>query len=166
MNDSAISLLKKLKALSERGVGGEKYNAQQALNKFLAKNNMKLEDLEEIEVKEFSFKKVSARYSKIFFGIVVNVVPDLETYYKSPSYIWIRCTESQKVEINMKYDFYKKAYNRQLKTFLIAFLQKNDLTRKVETMTEMSEKEIEEMRKAQLLARGMEASAFYKRIER
>ncbi len=164
MNDKAVSLIRKLKALSERGVGGEKYNAQKALEKFLLKNNLTLDDLETIDIKEHEFKKCSARHRIIFFGIVLSTIPGLKTYRASKSFYWIMCTEAQSTEVKMKFDFYKRVFNQQLETFTVAFCHKNDLTNKVDSVKEMTEKEIEEMRKAINMARGMEAATFHKQL--
>ncbi len=164
MNEKTIALIRKLQALADRGIGGEKYNAQKALEKFLAKNNLTIEDLERIDIKEYNFKQVPARYRYIFFGIVLSTIAGLKTYKKSKSFYWIECTEAQSVEVKMKYDFYKRAFDRQLQTFTTAFCFKNDLTHKVDSLSQLTEEEIEEIRKAQAMARGMEASTYHKRL--
>lgn len=45
--DKKRELLQKLKALADRGVGGEKVNAQRKLDEYMRKHGYTLEDLDE-----------------------------------------------------------------------------------------------------------------------
>lgn len=51
-----IELGKKLKALSEQGIGGEKTNAEKMLNSLLKKHNISIEDIEGEKVDYYYFK--------------------------------------------------------------------------------------------------------------
>lgn len=56
MDEKTVERIKKLKALAERGVGGEKETAEKMLQRLLKKNGIStLEELEEDEVEYFLF---------------------------------------------------------------------------------------------------------------
>lgn len=48
-NEKVLKLARKLQALSERGIGGEKVNAENQLEKLMLKHNFCMEDLEQEE---------------------------------------------------------------------------------------------------------------------
>ncbi len=49
-------LIKKIKALADRGVGGEKENAQKLLKELMQKYNINEEEISEDIIKEFDIK--------------------------------------------------------------------------------------------------------------
>lgn len=53
MEEKTIEKIKKLQALAERGVGGEKETAQKMLNRMLEKNG--ISSLEELENEEYEY---------------------------------------------------------------------------------------------------------------
>ena len=53
MEEKTIERIKKLQALAERGVGGEKETAQKMLNRMLEKNG--ISSLEELENEEYEY---------------------------------------------------------------------------------------------------------------
>lgn len=56
MDEKTIQRIKKLQALAERGVGGEKTTAEKMLHKMLEKNGISsLDELEKDEVEYFLF---------------------------------------------------------------------------------------------------------------
>lgn len=56
MDEKTVQRIKKLQALAERGVGGEKTTAEKMLKKMLEKNGISsLDELEEDEVEYFLF---------------------------------------------------------------------------------------------------------------
>lgn len=130
--EQAAEKLKKIKALAERGVGGEKDSATKLYRDLLEKYQ-----IEEAEVLE-------DRVTLHWFSYSDNLEEDLLTqiFYKvtgSPSYRVYTgkysrrkkrgcdCTEVEAVEIKMLFDFYKGELKREMEAFLIAFRRKNDL---------------------------------------
>lgn len=66
-------LLKKIKALAERGYGGEKENAEKLLKKLMKEYNIKEEDLDEDVIKDFPFKKPKFYNAIKFAGVVYTL---------------------------------------------------------------------------------------------
>lgn len=56
MTDKQRELLKKLQALAERGVGGEKETAERKLKQLIKKNGIEEAELSEDKIMEFEFK--------------------------------------------------------------------------------------------------------------
>ena len=51
-----IELAKKLKALADKGIGGEKSNAEAMLNNLMKKHNITIEEIEGEKLMDFFFK--------------------------------------------------------------------------------------------------------------
>lgn len=130
--EQAEEKLKKIKALAERGVDGEKDGAEKVYREL-----MKKYQIEEAEVLE-------DRVTLHWFGYSDNLEEDLLTqiFYKvtgSPTYQrytgkysrrkkrGCECTELEAIEIKMLFNFYKGELKREMGAFLIAFNSKNDL---------------------------------------
>lgn len=130
--EQAAEKLKKIKALAERGVGGERESAMKLYRELLEKYQ-----IEEAEVLE---DWVTLHW----FGYSDNLEEDLLTqiFYKvtgSPQYYahtgkysrrkkrGCECTEVEAIEIKLLFDFYKRELKREMEAFLIAFRSKNNL---------------------------------------
>jgi len=130
--EQAADKLKKLKALAERGVGGERESALKLYHKLLEKYQ-----IDEGEILE-------ERVTLHWFGYKTELEEDLlkQIFYKvtgSTSYHHYtgnysrrkkrgcNCTEIEAVEIKMLFDFYRQELKRELEAFLIAFKQGNNL---------------------------------------
>lgn len=148
MNNGAIETAKKIKELAEKGVGGEKQNAQELLSKFLKKNNLTLDDLDSEEKKDWFLndKDFPKEYNWLMAQIVASVDPTLKDVVmfremlkdkKSQSEIkntlgytcsmYLFCTASYYAEISTKFSVYKDSYDKEADLFRYAFFLKNDL---------------------------------------
>lgn len=124
--------LKKIKELAEHGVNGEKETAIRMYKE--------LKERYELEDEEIMTDAVTLRW----FGYSTELEEDLLTqiFYKvtgSQTYhIYTgkysrrkkrgcECTEIEAAEITLLFSFYKEELQRELKTFMIAFLNGNDL---------------------------------------
>ena len=108
--EQAADKLKKLKALAERGVGGERESALKLYHKLLEK--YQIEDL----------------LTQIFYKVTGS--PSYHHYtgnYSRRKKRGCNCTEIEAVEIKMLFDFYRQELKRELEAFLIAFKQGNNL---------------------------------------
>lgn len=129
MDEKTIERIKKLQALAERGVGGEKTTAETMLNKMLEKHG--IQSLDELETEEceytlFSYKgKHEIKLLKQCIYKVLTAAGD-KTCYKSKGTrqkIGIYCTKAQKIEIELEFEFYKRVFYEELTTFMNAFIQ-------------------------------------------
>ena len=173
-----FKLAKKLYALSKQGVGGEKDNAAEMLEKLCKKHNISMEDLED-EVKrerEFSIKK-DEYIKRLFFQVVFSVVDrdrDVLTYTNSKSErkkgyksYFINLTDYEFLEITSKYEFYLDKYTQDADIFFSAFIQRNRLFPKTRASNdeELSEEEQERIMKVLSMASNLDKHEFLKRIE-
>lgn len=129
MDEKTINKIKKLQALAERGVGGEKETAQKKLQAMLVKNGINsLEELEqeEIEFTLFSYKgehEITLLHQCMYKVMTASNKP---VYYRqrgTRQKVGIYCTKAQKIEIELEFEFYRNLFNEQLALFMQAFIQ-------------------------------------------
>jgi len=131
-----IELAKKLKALADKGVGGEKENAEKMLSDLMKKHNLTIEEIEG-EVEGEYFFKIEQADVMLWRQIVANVnykIPkygefpksDIKKYHLKGNYL-IKCTAAEFVEIESKFNFYKNLYKQELEVFYSAFIHANSL---------------------------------------
>ena len=128
---SIESRAKKLLALAERGVGGEKANAQRMLDKLLEKHSLTLDDLIGEQRKDHLFEcSGGAIYKRLLLQIIVSVMPLKTDIYhcrgKRNAYI-VSATDAEIVEIELMYDVYSVALKEQLDITFQAFIHKHDI---------------------------------------
>lgn len=129
MDEKTIQRIKKLQALEERGVGGEKTTAQKKLAKLLKDNGINsLDELqkEEYEYTIFSYNgKHEIKLLRQCMYKVMGAKSDRTAYkpYGRRQKIGIYCTKAQKIEIELEFEFYRNVFYEELSTFMDAFIQ-------------------------------------------
>lgn len=165
ISDKIKSLLLKIKALADSGVGGEKENAHERLNFLLRKYNVSMSDLESEEIKDFEYSS-EHQYRHIIIQVCASLrVP---SFYKrrSRTCIIIECTNSQYIEICDKVDHYIKAYKEQLEIFNTAFYYKYNLYDMSGTKKPKSEDiDFERIRSMQKMASSMKDDDYILKLE-
>lgn len=165
-----IELLKKIKALADGGVGGEKTNAEKKLREMMNKLGLTEEDLEEEKIVTRIFETGNLKVNKNLFGqIAASVIEDVKIYGSTVSkkIRLIDCTVAQQVEIEAKFAFYKTRYKHDLETFYLAFIQRNRLWPKYskdQEQKEMTPKEEAKWVKAQMMSEGLDKHHYRKQI--
>lgn len=162
--DHLNALLKKLQNLAERGVGGEKETAERKLKKLLAENDMTESDLDDDKVSYYLFSYKSNHFKKILYQCIYKVTGSAD-FYKSAgtrNKIGTYCTASQKIEIELDFEFYRNLFEEEIDCLQEAFIQKQKLfpdNGKVESsdLTNLSEAE---------LARLNKVTSYYKNMEK
>lgn len=134
MTEKSIELIKKLKALADKGVGGEKVTAQQLLERELKKLGLTIEDIDSIlePLIEFEFKFESKEHKKFLIQIAHSIKNPCRTYKlyrngKLLSKICLEFTSAEAVEFSAKAEFYWARYQEEKGLFYKAFIQKNRL---------------------------------------
>lgn len=171
MNQEQItSLAQKLKALAEKADGNEQALAQQKLNDLLAKYNLAESDLEDIvDYHEFKYQK--SWEELLIRQIGYKVLNRTEAYHTKPSgrklkEVIFRCTDSQALEIEYLYSFYKALFEKDFDSFLHAFIQKHQLFGTVDDdFVEHNELSMEEIERQRAFVRGMTDERPNKAIE-
>lgn len=163
-----IELAKKLKALADRGVGGEKYNAKKMLKALLKKHNLTMEDIEEEEVCLNQISVIKEQ-RKLFHQIGYNVIG--KKYYtidvrRYKNIMLIECTKAHAIEIEAKLNFYWKAYKEELDIFYHAFIQKNKIFAEDADVKPVKKEDKEKMERMLAMASTIKKSSFHKLLEK
>ena len=125
MDEKTIQRIKKLQALAERGVGGEKETAEKMLQRMLEKNGIRSLDELQSEEYEYVLFPYNGKYEKkLLMQCIYKVLTAAgdRTYYRTRGKrqkLGIYCTKAQKIEIQMEFDFYRKVF---LKNWMILLL--------------------------------------------
>jgi hypothetical protein len=134
--DSKRKLLLKIKALADRGVGGEQINAAAFLEKLLRDHGLEENDLIGDVVKDHEFKfdgriHFAARLlEQIAYAVTGNIDDRKYTckyVQRTKSRRCIVCTDSEFVEIAAMYEFYVHHLKIDIEMFYGAFIQSNNI---------------------------------------
>lgn len=83
-NENIINKIKKLKALSDRGIGGEATNASKLLNELLIKYNLKYEEIFDVENKKvYSFSYSSKEEKTLLANCIANLFGSNSEIFKT-----------------------------------------------------------------------------------
>lgn len=136
MSDKKRELLKKLQALAECGVGGEKVSAEKKLRELMDKYGVdEMEFLEQEKDIDFKFKCPSD-YDKQLLRQIAYRMFGIEYREKMWWYSHgegckstriICCKQSEGIQLRIEYDFYRQLYYEELELFNSAFIQKHKL---------------------------------------
>jgi len=169
--DKYIALANKLKELANRGVGGEKTNAQAALDRLMKKYNISPEDLESEDVGLYWMKVGSGDQLATLFQQVASTVIGLTPTYSDKKYkkgkLGIKCTQSQAIEVEAKFGFYKSLYQKELDVFVVGFITANELfplNGNIISYDDMTPEEREQRERASALAGNIKKGTFAKQL--
>lgn len=187
--ESIIERLLKIKALAERGVGGERSAAERLLNSLMKQYDISPEDLgsdkaechfayigeQSIDWKLFSqiaHKLHEGRPGKVKLADLRNA-PALHRRAWAEaglgpknSNIGLHCTKAEFVEVMSTFEIYRDDMHRQEEAFFYAYLDKNNLLMAPDgDQPELTEEEIEMLKAAALMSIGIQKKDVYKQIE-
>lgn len=183
--DEIKSRLMKMKALANAGVGGECANAEKLLEELAAKYGINLDEFEDgEEVVEYKFEFSSTWQRKLFSQLVGllrqekakrgEVLREKELQI----YAWTfkrgrdneRFTYTKKsdwLELMAKFEVLKAAYERQQKSFYLAFLMANDLlTDPDDDAPEPTPEEKKAYKTALFMSSGIERTSLHRQLEK
>lgn len=127
-----LELLKKLKALADNGVGGERENAQAMLDKLLAKYDISAETLSDDEVSDHGFTYHSDFERRLLSQLRAKIATNRDAFrYKygkgARSTFYCTCTEAEALQIQIEFEFYAALWKEEQETFFGAFIQKHQI---------------------------------------
>ena len=131
MSDSKQELLRKLKALADGGVGGEKENARRILQRLLDKYDVSATDLDDDILEEHTFKACGTRERTLLIQVCYKVTNGgRRIYYRtkgagSRSEILCDCTKAEAIQISVEFDFFRELWKDEEDMFFRAFIQKH-----------------------------------------
>lgn len=175
MTDKQRDLLKKLQALAERGVGGEKETAERKLKQLIKKYGIEEAELSEDKIMDFDFKHHSKWEKQLLRQLFYRM---FGREYRSKTYIYrcgqgsrttygIACTQAEGLQLQIEYDFYRALFEEELELFQSAFIQKHRIfdPNGGSDNAELTPEEIERILRMQQMMSGMQDKSLNPLIE-
>lgn len=171
--------LQKILALAENGSEGEKITAQKLLDELLKKYELTLEDITQAEEE----KKVEIYLSsEMEFKLLSQIIYKVKnvssfSYWKFGKRYIIKCTESQRIEINNQFEFYKKLFKKEYakekkrfrEEFFCAYIQKNKIWNESDdenNETVDSHIDLDRLQRIYMYKKNMSNETYYKELEK
>ena len=169
--DKILELAKKLKALADRGIGGEKQNAQIMLERLCQKHGILISDIEGEIVNKYYLTYTNANRD-LFFQLLAHVgITEVFSVRrrgskKALNEVAIYTTVSLYLEFEAKSAFYFREYKKQMDLFYKAFIDANDLYRTTNPISihDLSEKEKRELWQVAKISEGIERAQFHTQL--
>jgi len=124
--------LRKIAALAERGVGGERDNAKSQLDRLLAKHGLTMEDLyPKGDVEYHEFVCANRREQTILVQCVAKAMGISSVTYRkvrrNPNRIAIKCGRIDFIEIEHMYKHFRRLLREEEKRLVDAFICRHEL---------------------------------------
>ena len=130
-DEKVIKRLKKLMALAEQGVGGERENAERMLQATLDKYCLTIDDLVEDVKKPFLFEYHGPEERTLLMQTLAKVLQvgniKYSKGYRCKTKISFMLTPSEAIEISFVYQRMVEAWKKESKAFFNAFIHKQNL---------------------------------------
>ena len=132
--DKNIELIKKLMALAERGVGGEKETAKKKMAELMAKYGVNDADLSDDVLVEREYKYHDRYERQLLKQIFAKINHErMVLVYGSGagkrSILIFRATKAETIQAGVEYDFYRQLWKEEQDFLLECFVQKHELFR-------------------------------------
>ena len=126
--ENKVELLLKIKALAERGIGGERQEAKKRLEVLMLKFGI-TDEMLGAETVECCWFKYREKLDKRLLNQVIYMVLGNGDTYKRGRYkeVGVYCTAAQRLEIQLAFEFYDRAMWEEMRLFYKAFLSNNDI---------------------------------------
>lgn len=168
------ALIKKLKALAERGEGGERDIAAERLRTLMKKYGISEEELEDERRSPASFQYSKEVERRLIVQLAYAVTGKVPGQVINPETgrllhrIVVDCTAAEKIEISARIDFYRPIIQAELEVFFEAFAMKHKLYPSKEKdefpHCEPDADRLKSARAAAAMATGMAEHDYYKQL--
>lgn len=127
-----IEKLRKVKALAERGIDGEKEVAILKLQAICAKYGIRYEDLDKVELIEREIKF----YDKIEKQLIIQIIgviiePDERNFYRRRSRLLIDLSDAEWEQFKHAWNFHKGQFKKErakaIRAILLGYIHKHDI---------------------------------------
>jgi hypothetical protein len=158
-----IELAKKLKELADKGIDGERQNASEMLTKFMLKHNINLEDIEAETKKHRRFYTENKAENDILEAVVTRVLNTYEVNFyenrdkRTKQFIQVELTDSEFIETEFMFNFYKDIFNKEFTDFCLAFRLSQKLFPQNQGNTQIKEQTPEQRQRNRKLASMMQS---------
>lgn len=174
MNDENVKArIRKLLALAERGVGGEKETANRMLNKMLDRHGMTLDDLRDDRRSLHPVKCANAFERRLVSQIISKVQnspsPKVFKVGRACLTVHIEVTPAELVEFSIHWEALRKDLAKCLGNAYVAFVHTNNLfpADPGDAVDEpMTPERMADIEAITAMMRGMEPTAVHHRLER
>lgn len=167
--EEKFELIKKLKALSDRGIGGEKENATALLNKLMKKYGISEEELQEekkqriyVTLKNGAERRICQQILYAYFNN-----ESIWQHRNGRTKYWVELTKAQEIEFKYMLSIYLESFYKEQDIFIRAFIQKNKIfpvDGPVVDIDDLSSEEKGKLIRASLMAEGLEFTRIRKAL--
>ena len=177
--EEILERLRKMKALADRGVGGERENAERLLAEIAAEHGINLAELEEVKLDDFYVTLKESWKWKMLSQLCALKRQELKMEGASLEghrmstwkcrgknlYSVSKCTKAEWLELMAKLEVLARAYKRQQEDFYHAFLMANDLLLEPDDEAKpLSREERSRLSRIAQMSRGIEKSQLNKQL--
>lgn len=131
MDAELLERLNKIKALADRGVGGEKENAEVLLSRLLKKYGITEEEITCDTPTEHEFRFWGHYGDRLFTQVVYSVVPEATIYHykhkRNCHTRFVTCTEAEAIQIKETFEFYRYHLDEGFKNYYQAFILREEI---------------------------------------
>lgn len=133
VDPSVISHLRKIKALAEQGVGGERHVAMQKLRELLHKHGLNACDLlANVDRRPYVFRVSSALERKLLIQIAGKTTGvSTVKYSRNTRKVWLDLTPLEHADVLAQWQHFRPSYKKELASlaekFSVAFFKQNGL---------------------------------------
>ena len=178
MNEKYIILAKKLKALADKGIDGERVNAQKMLDTLMRKHNLTFTDIEGEKTDDYFFSLKGGDH-RLWQQIVKRVDKNIPAYgpltakvmkeYRFKGNYLITCTASQYVEVEAMYAIFSKHLIKEYDVFNRAFCTANDLLvtpneGDIKDVSELSADEFKAFLRSNMMAENIKRETYRRQL--
>ncbi len=132
--ESILEKLRKIKLLSEQGIGGEARNALCKLETMLKQHGLTMNDLAKDDLKQYNFPYSTMTEKKLLVQIAASILKSttfrvfgVEKRGRVARILVLELNAVQYYDISMAFAYYKKILKIEQKRLLSAFIQQHEL---------------------------------------
>lgn len=132
IDEKKLDLLRKIKALADRGERGERESARAQLDRLMEKYHVKEADLSGDVTRMHWFKFSDSFERKLLFQLGYKIAPDRVAYKHNGgrgarTEVGFECTKAEALQIQIEFEFYTRLLHDDLDLLYIAFIQKHQI---------------------------------------
>lgn len=165
------NLLRKVRALAERGVGGEKDAAAALLERLMQKYGITEDDLVDDLAEDAEFRFKDWIEDRLLHQVIFAVMGDVQIYkYRNSrrKVVIVKCTPAERLEIETAFHFFNAHLKEDFLLFYAAFINKNNIfpaAGKAKEKAPAPERPRAELFKMAQIMEGLDRHTLHKMIE-
>ena len=162
--EQLLQKVKKIQALAERGDRGEKESAAAMLERLMKKYGITESEIAE-DRRELAWFRFKTPLERRLLHQIIYAVTGRVGYScvgartnRPRKMLGIECTAAERLEIELSFEFYNAALEKELDRFYSAFLNKNHIfpDKPIDDVPEIGEMDLEEAQRLSMMMAGME----------